>query len=272
MSSGCAYGLRIDGDVEPSWLNEELPLHREWPAVSIEADADAPVPERESFSEREVVLRLADGSWVQVQRDGPARRIGGPSDPTAIVHPFLAAVAVVQAGWDGRLAVHGGAFLAGAAAWGVIGAKGAGKSSLLAALHAEGETVLSDDLLVASGDELMSGPRSLDLRPDVPEALAAGSEPVRGGSRRRLRLAAAPASAPLAGWIHLVPGPRVHVEPLAGAERLRRLADPELLALPGGHPGALLDWASIVAYELQMPRHWDAHEPAVAALREKVAS
>jgi hypothetical protein len=48
---------------------------------------------------------------------------------------------------------------------------------------------------------------------------------------------------------------------------MRLLADPELLAVPGGQPDAFLDWAPLEGYEMTMPHDWSS----LGAAREALA-
>ena len=67
--------------------------------------------------------------------------------------------AAVFARWRGLETLHGGAFVDDrGGAWAVLGDRGAGKSSLLAALALAGHEVVADDLLVLDGGDCFAGP------------------------------------------------------------------------------------------------------------------
>ncbi len=80
---------------------------------------------------------MADGGLVTVRRNARTTRIAVPDPPGAdlIVHPLLAFTAAMCARRDGRQAFRAGALELDGRAWGVIAPQGAGKSSLMAALH-----------------------------------------------------------------------------------------------------------------------------------------
>ena len=94
-----------------------------------------------------------------------------PLSADELVHPFLAPAAALFAHWHGREGLHGGALALGGTAWGVIGDRLGGKSSLLAALAVSGTDVVCDDVLVLDGREVYPGPRTVDLREDAAAAL-----------------------------------------------------------------------------------------------------
>jgi hypothetical protein len=119
-----------------------------------------------------------------------------------LVHPYLGAAACIFNRWAGREVYHAGAFIYGSLAWAVVGAREAGKSSLLAALASRRVPVLADDLVVTDGLQVFCGPRAIDLR--RPPVLATGPVTLaRGASRWRLALPPLPGAAPLGGWIYL---------------------------------------------------------------------
>jgi hypothetical protein len=191
-------------------------------------------------------------------------------DDGRMLHPFLTAVAVIFAWWDARHAFHGGSFYAEDGAWCVLGARASGKSSTLAQISLAGLPVLSDDLLILDYGHVLAGPRCLDLRRDAAEALGVGARTsdVRGGERRRLALAPAPAAAPLRGWLFLTWGDTFSLRRLGPSERLRHLSEYRSTAtklLP-----SLLDLLGVPGWELRRPERWDSLEPAVEQILDLV--
>src|SRR5581483_4714078 len=95
-------------------------------------------------------------------------------DGRALLHPYLGAAASVAAAWHGRESLHAGAFVHRGRAWGVLGERTAGKSSLLAVLHELGRPIVADDILVLDGLAALAAPRSVDLRREAAEARGSG--------------------------------------------------------------------------------------------------
>jgi hypothetical protein len=194
-----------------------------------------------------------------------ARAVAGG---TALVHPYLGAAASVVACWLGRESFHGGAFLSGGEAWGVLGSRTAGKSSLLAWLHREGRAIVADDLLVLDGLNVFAAPRTLDLRRETAEYLELG-EPlgwVGARERWRIELAPVPPSVRLAGWISLAWGETVELVPLRGRERLSRLGAQLTIGELPTHAAALMELAGLPSFELRRPMDWEGFEAAGDAL------
>jgi hypothetical protein len=131
-------------------------------------------------------------------------RVREPWSPEMLIHPGLAPAAAVIAHWMGRAALHAAAVLIDGRIWGLLGDKGAGKSTTTAYLAGHGCGLVTDDLLVVDGTTGFAGPGEVDLRGDVGPRF--GGEPLGVvGERERWRLALSSprASAPLAGWLDL---------------------------------------------------------------------
>ena len=190
----------------------------------------------------------------------------GRSDDGSLIHPLLASAAAVFAWWRGQVVLHGGAFEIGGGAWGLLGVRGSGKSSLLARLALLGHDVMTDDVLVVSGQHALAGPRCVDLREEVvgPLGLSERTDLVRQGHRKRLRLGPVQPEVPLRGWISLGWGPKVRMRALAPGERLACLA----ANLVGLHHTRFLELGSLPAWELTRPPQWRSFEPAVERLLE----
>jgi hypothetical protein len=252
-----------------------IPDHASWPEVHVLRGAWFEPASTGKVSREKAVLSLLSGSWVELDRARESAMLRAPegADPSELIHPFLASVAVVFSWWHARNALHGGAFAASdGCAWALLGPRGCGKSTTLAALSLAGFPIVSDDLIVVEGHHVLAGPRSLDLRPEAVGMVGHGTlaGAVRGGSRRRMILPAAPSEAPLAGWLFLGWGTGTGVS-------LRRLSPSEWLArttaqLNSVTPGSqsMLPLAGGEAWELIRPRGSLSLEAAVDEIRSLV--
>jgi hypothetical protein len=117
--------------------------------------------------------------------------------------------------------------------------------------------VLSDDLLVLARGAVLSGTRCLDLRRAdslLPHDLEVAHS-VRNAERLRITLPVAPAEVPLIATVVLRWGRRTCLEPVAPADRLRRLLPHRMY----GHrvpadPQAILQLAALPLFILTRPR------------------
>jgi hypothetical protein len=269
-----AYGFRLEGLDGASAALVDAP--RRWPRLSIVRAADGDRPDTESVTEDYARLWLSGGAWAEIDREAAQADVRVPAGTSdkALVHPYLAPVALVMSRWLGREGFHGGAILADGGVWAVLGEKTAGKSTMLAWLARRGTPVMSDDVLVIDGSCVFAGPRSIDLRADAAEHLGAGDPLGHLGARERWRLplAPVPAEAPLRGWITLAWGDRVAVEPLRGAERLRALIPHRGVRLMPSDPGALLRLTELPHLSLTRPRSWASLDAAADRLLESIAT
>jgi hypothetical protein len=236
--------------------------------IAVASQRDAP-PEEEVDAAR-AVIHLRSGGWVTVGRTERRAVFSMASTPSsaALVHPHLAAVAVVEAHWNERESFHAGAFACAGGVWGVLGDKGAGKSSLLASLASSGVAVMCDDVLVVAEGMVLAGPRSVDLRTGAAQHLGHGVSlgPIGGRERWRMSLDPVPAELPLRGWIELRWGPTVGVRAKRGSERLRALVPHRALRVEPTRPEQLIDLASLPVLELHRPQQWGSHQQAIEAL------
>ena len=261
-----AYGLTFAG--VPGRLLLPVPPSANWPHVSVATTFEtAPMP-RGGVGPDKAFLPLVDGSWVALDRRNQlATVMGGPSGFDELLHPFLATAAVVFSWWHGRSAFHGGAFARpGGPAWALLGQRGAGKSSTLAALAAAGAEIVADDLLVVEDGDVFAGPRLLDLRPDAAGELGAlGASAVRAGARHRLELGPVTSQLPLAGWIFLTWGSTVSLTRLTPGEWLER-ATSHMNTVTTGSP-SILALSGAEAWQLTRPHELASLEAAVDELR-----
>jgi hypothetical protein len=178
----------------------------------------------------------------------------------AIVHPRLGMLGAIYAQWiPGRVAFHAGAFVGGGRAWAVVGERGHGKSTLMAALAVAGAPVVGDDTLVLEGDRCLPGVRCVDLRPGAAAQLGVADRAatVRDGARERLPLGGPPPDATLGGWLFLDWADEVAIRALPTRERIERIARSQ-----GWHrrgvtdPTRLLELSALPAWEIRRPRDW----------------
>ena len=262
-----AFGLRIRGI--PRDLLQVVPAEAKWPELRVSRKLSDPPEQPDRIGRRTADVALLHGDRAVMRRNARTATLltATPEDDGTFLHPFLTAAAVIFAWWDGRHAFHGGAFLDPAKrAWCLLGHRASGKSSTLARLSIAGLDVLSDDLIVIDGGDVLAGPRCVDLRPDAAAALgvAARASPVRGGERLRLALPPAPAAAPLHGWLFLAWADDVSLHRLRPGAWLDRLAQHR--STSSAYSPSLLDLAGLPAWELCRPRTPDSLEPAVERL------
>lgn len=262
-----AYGLVLRG-FEPEDLLAQLPLDCSWPQVEVQSvggTRQRVEGEVDRVDQHRASLSMLDGDHAFLDRErSRATYVAAEerSDGRAL-HPFLTVVGTVFAWWLGHEAFHGGGFLAGGGAWGVLGDREAGKSSMLAAVSLSGRVVLTDDLLVVAGATAFVGPRCIDLRPNVASALRLEGSTcvVRGGERRRLPQTPAPAGAPMRGWIFPIWGERLELAPLTPRERMALLHAHR--CVPGTPGSEFIQLIDLPAWRLVRPRRWDLLERTV---------
>jgi len=269
-----AYGLRIQGARDAASLLVRVPA--DWPEFALRTRIGTAAPDGESVSETHARLLLRNGGEIAIDR--PAGEIlftaPEPLSDQALVHPYLAPAAAVIARWLGRESFHAGAVALDGGAWGVLGEREAGKSSLLAWLALQGREVLTDDMLIVAGETAFAGPRSIDLRRETALHLGAGEELGLVGARERWRVGLPPIDpeVPLAGWIFLEWGDEVAVEPVQPGERLARLLHHRGVRLPPASHEALLALSELPAWELRRPEDWASLADAGEALLDALGS
>jgi hypothetical protein len=219
--------------------------------AEIAADGTEPV-----LTEARADLPLIGGGRLRQERDATEAHFHLAARPPDedLLHPYLAPAAALFWQWAGREAIHAGVFEVGGGAILMLGDKEAGKSTTLAWLATQGGTpVLSDDLAVLDGRDVLVGPRSIDLRvegslPGVSEHL------VRSGERHRVRLPAAPPRLPLAGLVVLDWGPDAELAPVGFATRMELIARQRTFPTVAANPTALLELASVPMVRAARPR------------------
>ncbi len=244
MTVAGAYGFRLSGLEAGTWLGVTGASH--WPEIRCGRDSDPDAPELS------LDLRALE---VSVRAD---------IAHSELVHPLLGRVASHVALAHGADGMHAGAVAGTAGAWAVIGPKGAGKSTLLASLNEIGVPILTDDVLVFRGSNVMAGPRCIDLRPDT-QRFGLGVAVRPGDPRNRIALPPTAAEHRLAGLIHLEwSANETAIEPLDHREAIKRLL---ILRSDKGYPSgprALLDLAALPNLLLKRPRSMSRLDGAVA--------
>lgn len=251
-----AYGLRLKGvDAAAALL---VRADRDWPTFELDARLGSAAGRRETVTESRAELRLRNGGEIVIERAEGRITFRTPLElrPDEIVHPYLAPAAAVIGHWLGRESLHAGAFTVDGGVWALLGEREAGKSSTLAHLSVQGHGVVCDDMLVLDRTTPLAGPRSLDLRRETAEHLGVGEPLGVVGARERWRitLEPVPERLPLRGCIFLDWGDRVEAARVSPSERLPRLFRHRGVRLPPGDPAALLELASLPAWELLRPR------------------
>lgn len=263
-----AYGLRLVGLEDAKALLQ--PAHPDWPTLTVELESGRPDPVTAYWDDVDAELNLHGGGTSVVTRR-PLKAVltmPQPAAPAELVHPFLAATAAVVNRWYGREAFHGGAFIAGGRAWVILGERESGKSSTVACLARKDVPVLCDDLvIVAEDNEVLCGPRCVDLREEAAAQLGVGEYLGFVGSRQRwrYRLPPAPSSAPLGGWILPRWGDRIAVERISGAAKLGLFADHLTLRGPT-RPERLLGLSAFPVVSFIRPQGWTRINTALEQL------
>jgi hypothetical protein len=271
-SSRGGYGFRVDGVGSAQRLLVDVPS--DWPLLTLRTvlgfDAGHPV----GVDDDRARIRVHDG-LVEIDRRRGEALFTARQKPTpdALVHPHLAPVAAIAARWRRHESFHAGAVILGDGAWAVMGAKGSGKSSLLAWLALSGHPVLTDDLLVIDADgNALAGPRSIDLREGAAQRFGVGEPLGVIGARERYRMVVAPVPAafPLRGFIRLAWGGAPTVTPVPPAWRPAGLAAQRAVRLIPRDPDLLVHLSALPMVELRRPREWgraaDAADQLLCAL------
>jgi hypothetical protein len=272
-SSTGAYGFRLDGVPDAGPLLVDAP--ESWPRLELVRAPEGARPETEDVTDDDAHLWLAGGAAAELDRRRSRALLTVPENTSdgALVHPFLAPVALIMARWRGHEGMHGGAVATADGVWAVLGDKTGGKSTTLASLALAGLSVFSDDVLVIADGIALAGPRSIDLREEPAKRLGVGEPMGRIGMRDRWRLALdpVPPELPLRGWISLAWGEEITVESLRGADRLAALIPHRGVRLVPTAPTALLELSALPHLRLTRPRRWDSLRDAAARLADAIA-
>ena len=264
-----AYGFRLAYPDIPHHPPDLIELEPGMPLVTVMWRHASTVRYIEEVSPDHVTYGFRGDVTHHAQRDPPSITIDLPTPPIleTLVHPFLTVGISVFARWRGDVTLHAGAFETPSGAWGVMGERLAGKSSILASIAERGYPVVADDLLAISGRSVWAGPSCVDLRSDAVEHFDRARYVGVVGRQHRYRLSARPGStrAPLRGFFILEwnEGPVV-LDPLPADQRLRWLYRQEYIRLVGQpDPPKLVPIIGLPAWRLARPRDWGANEEAV---------
>jgi hypothetical protein len=268
-----AYGFRLRGLAKAAALLVAAPPG--WPLLEILQVPETVGPPTDRVGPDRAELRLLSGGWVGIDRE-PGRAVyhlPRPLDDGALVHPYLAPVALISARWLGRESFHAGAFVAEGGVWALLGDKEAGKSTTLAWLGTHGHPVVCDDALILDGTTALAGPRSIDLRAESAQRLGIGEALGTVGVRERWRVPLDPVAAelPFRGWVQLEWGDAVEVERVRGAARLPALIPHRGVRLEPPRPQALLEYAALPQLRLRRPHGWDSLREGAERLLDAIA-
>lgn len=246
-----------------------VPDSGDWPTLVVDAClTSGPRPPAHHVDDDRAVILTLGGGYTEIDRATGHCRIYAPQrlEPHELVHPELAGPAGVMAQWHGLTATHAGGIVIDGVAWGVLGDKEAGKTTLLAHLHAAGHDVLADDVVITGKGLAYAGPRGLDLRPGAAEAFRTHGTvlPVRGGERFRMPLRPIPFTVPFGGWVVLGVAERTSVARVPVAERLQWLAPQIMMGQNDRH--ARLEQIALPMWRLDRPKTWSSLESAEDAL------
>ncbi|MCA9316775.1 MAG: hypothetical protein H6806_10060 [Planctomycetes bacterium] len=173
-----------------------------------------------------------DGLRAELHRGAPHRVVYDAMDlhdESDLVH-LLADQVLPRclAAWTPSLVLHAAAGVCEGQAWVFVGPSGRGKSTIAAALHARGWTVLGDDAIaLVLGD---TGPRALTLRTGVREV---GADEAKAW--RMLEHPPQGEGLPLAGLLTLLPrtGGPLRIERLRGVDAAMALVGSAFRLDPG---------------------------------------
>lgn len=270
-----AYGLQLFG---ADGLSDML----------VDAEPSSPVAriERVSTPEGDVAAEIVEDDRAELplgstgavslrRRDGRVTfRLSRAVSDAELLHPLLAPVAAVMARWHGRESFHAGGFATDQGGLGVVAGRNGGKSTFLAAAASSGLPVLSDDMLVVEGRDLLAGPRSLDLRSSAAAELEVGEPLGVIGTRERWRVRLPPIAprVPLRGWVFLAWDEATSVKRISARDCLIRLAESRAVRLAPTAPEHLLELAALPAWEARRPRRWSDLAATVDAVGRAFSS
>jgi len=268
-----AYGLRLAGEAPRSDLLTEVVDGA--PIITITRSIGTSQPPN-VVEEAAATVPLINNGGIELTRADRSAHITTPEPLTddELAHPYLAPIAAVHNHWLGRAAFHAGGVVVDGKAWGVIGVREAGKSTMLAALDSAGIVVLADDLLILEGDKAFSGPRTLDLREEAAAHFGSTRDLGIAGARERWRLdlGAAPPFAPFAGWIVPQWGEALRVWREPGAGAAHHIAPARSVGGLAISPQAFMAAAARPTVVFERPHDLEALKSGVEALLNELVS
>ena len=280
MTRWGAYGFAIEGFREPEHFLGAV--EGSWPALSCLRTQATEAPGRPAgravgdfvFGVDRAEIWMSDTDRISVDRSTLEIRYEtkNPLSDDLLAHPYLGLPAGAAARWLGRQVLHGGAFVHGGHAWGVLGTKEAGKSSTMAWLDGRDVAVLTDDLLIIEGQTVFAGPRTIDLRSEAAAAIG-GEHVLIQGVRDRWRIRPGPglSSASLGGFVILEWGASVHLEPVPASRRMAVFIENALFAPDMSDATAYLDLSSLPMWRFERPRDLDMLDHTMRQLLDALA-
>jgi hypothetical protein len=267
-----AWGVRFPDLAGPGMPFNEAPPN--WPEVAVEVRVRADPEHAVEWGPDRARHPLRGGHQIEIRRE-PLQVdlvLARPTLAECVLAPHMTSAASTIAAWTGCPAIHGGAFLHEDGAWVLLGDKRQGKSSTLGWLATSGVPIVTDDLVVCEGGDVLAGPRCVDLRAEPARHLNAGRDLGVVGARERWRVDVppCPATSPLRGWIFLEWGAEVAVKRLSPIERMSHLVQHRAIAVPWEDPVALLDLATRPAFVWQRPKGWQTVESSIATLLAQI--
>jgi hypothetical protein len=273
-----AYGFRLvpTHDLE---LPDLVGVEEAAESVALECRHATALVDRLERTEESIVASSRESSLIEVHRDPLSITLAlpNPTTPEELVHPVLTMPISILARWRGDLTLHAGCFYAGDRAWGVMGPREAGKSTMLANLAEREVPLLADDLLVFDQGVVHPGPSCIDLRPDVaermPEARFLGE--INDRARYRLTTPPPPSRPRLGGFFLLSWGEeeRVEVTRMEASEALRVLYEQEYIGLLGpADPLKILDLLGTPMWRVERPPNWRFTEETLDRILEVAAA
>jgi hypothetical protein len=272
VSQGC-YGLTIQGLPGAAHLLREV--RSQDPPIRVSRTVGPSDVERNELSDSTARYRLGSGAGTAVLDRATmtaAFTLDTAHPDGSVVHPFLALTSTVFARWCGREALHAGAFTLDGRAWGVLGVREAGKSSLVAQAHLLGLPVVTDDVLVVDDRTALPGPGLVDLRAGAAAHLGLGEALGVVGRRERWRVPVpATGPVPLAGWVLPSWGP-TGVSSVPVRERLGVLRENIALGVPPTDAAHFFELGMLPMVRFSRPRDWTQLASSTGFLLEHLRS
>lgn len=271
-----AYGLALPDLSEAAEFL--LPAPKDWASWSFRHRKPDESDESgvQSLHPDHARMRLVSGGWLDMDRPKAVTTLVLPAKPTdqELVHPHLASTAAVYARWQGWNAFHAGSVVIDGGAWGILGDRGAGKSSSLTWMALESDTrVLGDDMLVIDRDgHALAGPRCIDLRADAAEHFGAGKDIGKVGARQRwrLRIPDIAPRIPFRGWVELAWRDEVVMEAVTPSELFPSIVRNQSLRFMPPDIDQLMGLVALPAWRLSRPRAIDRIGTAMDALVDEL--
>jgi hypothetical protein len=265
-----AYGLRFTGHDLSAAVISGAPA--DWPVVHLAVEPERDPQPEALHTDDACTIHLRDElrTLVATREPGAATLLGPPLSPDDLAHPYLGPIATVFARWHGREAFHGAGVMVDGQAIGILGAREAGKSTLVAALAGAGLPIVADDMLVIDEQGVCRGPRTIDLRRPLPAEFIGEAElrSVRGSQRQRLALPDQPPVVPFAGWVLLSPGDQLQIDAVDAPTRLTILARWRAWRERPSDPRLMFELGTLPCWRLHAPQRWDALPATIDAVVE----